>query len=69
MLYELVLILCMNPGECVVDRTQMRAEQCIERAVEARMKYGRDMADPPYLRESPACVLRAINAATHDEQR
>lgn len=60
MIFELILILCMSPNECATDRTQMGPQVCIERSVEAWEKYGKDVDEPPYLRENPACVLRYV---------
>lgn len=58
MIAELVLVICLSPTECATDRVQMPAQECIERAAQELREIGREVDDPPYLRQSPECVLR-----------
>lgn len=51
MIYELILVVCMQPGhvECATFRQQMNQAECISEVRRFENRYGYDEDTPPYI--------------------
>lgn len=49
MIVELVLVVCMQQGECATFRQQISQADCVSKITKMEDKYGRDPSNPPYV--------------------